>query len=842
MRCARRACATAGSPTVLNGSVIRVDPDTGRGSATNALAGNPNPNARRIVAEGLRNPFRFTFRPGTNEIWAGDVGWNTWEEINRVTNPTAPPTNFGWPCWEGPAVQDSYSVEPMCQSLPASAVTQPYFTYNHANHVAPGDNCAPGSSSITGMAFHTRGNYPASYDGALFFADYSRNCIWVMPKGANGLPDPAQVRGFISGAAGPVSLVTGPGGDLYYTDLRGGALHRITYTAGNNPPVASVRSSAINGRTPLTVTLDASGSSDPDPGDQLSYSWDLNGDGIFGDAAGVTASTTFTTPGNHSVAVKVTDNAGASSIATLTIAVGPGAPVVTIAQPTTPTHWAAGDPIPFQGSAIDPTDGVLPASALSWSATIQHCPSNCHTHPLQDFPGVDHGSFTAPDHDYPSYVNLSLTATDSLGLTTTKTVRLDPATVELTFTSHPAGLKIAVGAVTGITPFTRTVIANSSNSITALAPQTQGGRAYSFGSWSDAGAQGHDIVAGPAGAAPQTFTATYADIGPAGPTPQLTITPPSLTFTQPIGTTSAPQAVILTNTGTGDLHVAGVSTDNPSFTVSAPAGCLTMPAGANCSIPVTFRPTAAGAVSATLTLRDDDGGVAAGTSTQTVALTGTAADPIAAKHAALGGDGGLLGVAVGGEYPVPGGTAQNYTAGRIYNSPASGAHEVHGAILTHYLQLGGPAGMLGLPTSDEQNTANNAGRYNTFTAGDMYWSLTAGAHEIHGAIRIEYFAVGGPAGILGFPTTDETPTPDRIGRYNHFTGTGGSSIYWTPATGAHEIQGAIRARWASLGWERSRLGYPTSDEYAILGGRRNDFHTSNITWTRQTNTTTVTIR
>ena len=52
----------------------------------NPLAASSDPNARRIVAYGLRNPFRFTFRPGTNEVWVGDVGWNDWEEINRITD------------------------------------------------------------------------------------------------------------------------------------------------------------------------------------------------------------------------------------------------------------------------------------------------------------------------------------------------------------------------------------------------------------------------------------------------------------------------------------------------------------------------------------------------------------------------------------------------------------------------------------------------------------------------------------------------------------------------------------------------------------------------------------
>ena len=57
--------------------------------------------ARRIVAHGFRNPFRLTLRPGTGEVWAGDVGWNEWEEVDRIAAPTAGVGNYGWPCYEG---------------------------------------------------------------------------------------------------------------------------------------------------------------------------------------------------------------------------------------------------------------------------------------------------------------------------------------------------------------------------------------------------------------------------------------------------------------------------------------------------------------------------------------------------------------------------------------------------------------------------------------------------------------------------------------------------------------------------------------------------------------------
>ena len=87
---------------------------------------------------------------------------------------------------------------------------------------------------------------------------------------------------------------------------------------------------------------------------------------------------------------------------------------------------------------------------------------------------------------------------------------------------------------------------------------------------------------------------------------------------------------------------------------------------------------------------------------------------------------------------------------------------------------------------------------------------SAGAYEVHGAIRDKYLALGAEASILGYPRTDETGTPDGVGRFNHFQG---GSIYWTPGTFAHEVHGLIRDRWSTLGWERNpQLGFPITDE------------------------------
>ncbi len=170
-----------GDSATLDGSILRVNPDSGA-----AFSGNPGgAGDDRIVAYGLRNPFRFTVRPGTNELWIGDVGWDTWEEIDRHQNPTQTVRNFGWPCYEGGARQSGYDGlnNNVCEALYASsgAVTAPYFAYRHGDPVAGG--CTNSTSSVSGLAFYEGGDYPDEYDGALFFSDYSRGCIFAMLAG-----------------------------------------------------------------------------------------------------------------------------------------------------------------------------------------------------------------------------------------------------------------------------------------------------------------------------------------------------------------------------------------------------------------------------------------------------------------------------------------------------------------------------------------------------------------------------------------------------------------------------------------------------------------------------------
>ena len=118
------------------------------------------------------------------------------------------------------------------------------------------------------------------------------------------------------------------------------------------------------------------------------------------------------------------------------------------------------------------------------------------THHIQTFTGVASGSFSAPDHDYPSYLEVLLTATDSGGLQSTASVLLYPTTISLNLLSSPPSLELNLNGNSLTTPYAHPVIVNSNNSISALSPQDLDGLRYAFQSWSDDGDQTHNLVAG----------------------------------------------------------------------------------------------------------------------------------------------------------------------------------------------------------------------------------------------------------------------------------------------------------------------------------------------------------
>ena len=209
---------TRGDPAGVSGSVIAIEP--GRGT-------------HRVVAYGLRNPFRFTSRPGSTELWIGDVGSTRADELNVAQTADAAPRNFGWPCYEGESPLRSYDEAelPICEALyEDGSVSSPAAVFERDDEVVSGDGCGRDRQALSGLAFYAGGTYPARYRGALFLTDYVRRCLWAMLPGDDGRPDPDRLELVRRQLAAPVELVAGPGGDLFYLDFVGGALHRLTYT------------------------------------------------------------------------------------------------------------------------------------------------------------------------------------------------------------------------------------------------------------------------------------------------------------------------------------------------------------------------------------------------------------------------------------------------------------------------------------------------------------------------------------------------------------------------------------------------------------------------------------
>ncbi len=132
---------------------------------------------------------------------------------------------------------------------------------------------------------------------------------------------------------------------------------------------------------------------------------------------------------------------------------------------------------------------------------------------------------------------------------------------------------------------------------------------------------------------------------------------------------------------------------------------------------------------------------------------------ITAAWQAAGGDTGPLGPKDGGVYPAGDGFGQNFPGGKIFFTPATGAHIMTGAILDKYMSLGGPAdGDLGFPTIDEGAGRAPDSRNTTFSAADnpvIFWTPATGARVVRGPINAAWDKLGGSAGQLGVPADDE---------------------------------------------------------------------------------------
>lgn len=150
-----------------------------------------------------------------------------------------------------------------------------------------------------------------------------------------------------------------------------------------------------------------------------------------------------------------------------------------------------------------------------------------------------------------------------------------------------------------------------------------------------------------------------------------------------------------------------------------------------------------------------------------------AADAINRAWDAAGGTGSVVGGKDGDVYQVGAGFAQKFTDGKIFFTPSAGAHLLYGAVLDKYESLGGPADSdLGFPTMDEvPGLVGPDSRVSTFDAADkpaIFWTPDTGAWAVRGPINAAWDKLGGSAGTLGVPTEDERYDGEMIRQ--RFTG------------------------------------------------------------------------
>ncbi len=168
------------------------------------------PGARpEILDFGLRNPYRDSIDPATGTLWIGDVGQDRWEEVDAAPA-GAVGLDFGWRRWEG---LHCYNPTTGCDP---TGVTMPLAEYGHDQ----------GCAIVGGVVY--RGNAIPALRGAYLFSDYCSGTLWAIDA-AGGAQAPVRL---LSTGLAISSIGTDDAGEVYLTDLTGGAVVRLVSAGG----------------------------------------------------------------------------------------------------------------------------------------------------------------------------------------------------------------------------------------------------------------------------------------------------------------------------------------------------------------------------------------------------------------------------------------------------------------------------------------------------------------------------------------------------------------------------------------------------------------------------------
>lgn len=418
--------------------------------------------------------------PGT--LLIGDVGWGVWEDLHVVRQGGE---NCGWPMFEGLEAQSGYmsaaqTLENKDEPNPSNTCNKPFLTFadllkqptnpvqtvtnpcsglplpglqrryiharpaiewKHGADVARtptfGGSVATATSlgasggvpgvqfrgnCATGGAYYPGTQFPTAWRNTYYFADYAANWIRAASLDANGAV--TQVREFLpsGGGNGIVDIEYNPlDGALYYVNINTGELMKISF-GGNQPPVATITSTAVTGPSPLTVSFRGDGSSDPD-GDPLTYAWDF-GDGTTSTLANPTK--TFSSTGSQGFTVRLTvnDGRGLTDTKTVQVSINNPAPTAKITNPLNDALYPLDKESTYQLSA-NVTDDNVAGLAYAWQVTLRH---NNHEHRepvlISPSPTITISPVGCDGETY--YYVIKLTVTDQGGLTASDSVRIYP--------------------------------------------------------------------------------------------------------------------------------------------------------------------------------------------------------------------------------------------------------------------------------------------------------------------------------------------------------------------------------------------------------------------------------
>jgi glucose/arabinose dehydrogenase len=457
---------------VLNGKVLRIDKTTGDGLPDNPFAAfGLDTNVGRVWAYGFRNPFRFTVRPGTSDIYLGDVGEYTWEEIDIVR----PAANYGWPCMEGHERRTTEANRPFCERFYRDVdagrirVTGPVVLYRHTT----GDGGA-----VVGGAFYQGTNYPEEYRGDYFFGDYATQLIRRQEFNASGTPVGPSVDFADRTASGrPSHFRSGLDGNIWFLSIGDfGVLHKVVWDGDDSTPRScpdnryrveyfnnvdlAGEPATVRCEGPIAMRLrDRS----PAPGVQVD-SWSFRATGRlvlpggtyhfrsesndgkrvwvdgqlivddWHDSATPTSVSVVSrdvrlTSGIHTVVMEFYDRAN-DATAVLDVNRLGNPPIVVIGTPADLTRVDPGSSVNFTAVGLDNEDGYIDPSDISVDVVMLHYGGEqAHTHPFAaDLPNP--GSVVVTDAHGAHDVMFELTAktTDSSGITTVS----DPVRICLT--------------------------------------------------------------------------------------------------------------------------------------------------------------------------------------------------------------------------------------------------------------------------------------------------------------------------------------------------------------------------------------------------------------------------